>query len=171
MKWPDFLARHWLGLGLLMLLLLAAGWPAVNTSLPGSSGQILYNNAGVPGAKTLSCSDLSDAGSGCAGAGFGTITLAGDASGSGTSSIPVTNAKVNGVSYPASPSTNTVPVVTGANTMTYEAIPNTALANSSVTLLGIASAWGAPRLCPVLICRMQDQAVQVPRLQGGPSQA
>ena len=30
---------------------------------------------------------------------------------------------VNGVSYGASPSTNTVPVVTGANTVTYEAVP------------------------------------------------
>jgi hypothetical protein len=31
--------------------------------------------------------------------------------------------KVNGVTYPASPSTNTVPVVTGTNTVTYEAVP------------------------------------------------
>ena len=41
---------------------------------------------------------------------------------------------VHGVSYPATPSTNTVPVVTGSNTVTYEAVPNTALANSSVTV-------------------------------------
>src|SRR5207248_5587080 len=53
------------------------------------------------------------------------------------------NAKVNGVSYPASPSTNTVPVVTGANTMTYEAIPNTALANSSVTIAGHSVSLGS----------------------------
>lgn len=36
--------------------------------------------------------------------------------------------KVNSVSYPASPSTNTVPIVTGSNTVTYEAVPNAALA-------------------------------------------
>jgi len=41
---------------------------------------------------------------------------------------------VDGVSYPASPSTNTVPVVTGANTITYETVPNAALTNSSITL-------------------------------------
>lgn len=143
MKLRAFLKRHWLGFSLLALLLMAAGWPAVNTPLPGSSGQILYNNAGAPGAKTLQCSDLSDAGSGCVGAGAGTITLSGDASGSGTSTITVTNAKVNGVSYPSSPSTNTVPVVTAANTITYEAVPNTALANSSVTIAGHAVALGA----------------------------
>ena len=42
--------------------------------------------------------------------------------------------KVNGVSYGAGPGNNTVPVVTAANTVTYEALPNAALANSSVTL-------------------------------------
>lgn len=42
--------------------------------------------------------------------------------------------KVDGVTYPASPGTNTVPVVTGSNTVTYEAVPNGALANSSVTV-------------------------------------
>lgn len=52
---------------------------------------------------------------------------------SGTYPSP-TVAKVNAVAYPASPSTNTVPVVTGANTVTYEAVPNAALANSAVTL-------------------------------------
>jgi hypothetical protein len=35
-------------------------------------------------------------------------------------------AKVDGVSYPASPSANTVPVVTGTNTVTYETVPATA---------------------------------------------
>ena len=43
-------------------------------------------------------------------------------------------AKVNSVSYGTSPSTNTVPVVTGVNTVTYEAVPNAALANSSLTV-------------------------------------
>lgn len=41
---------------------------------------------------------------------------------------------VNGVAYPATPTTNTVPVVTSSNTITYEAVPNAALANSKVTL-------------------------------------
>lgn len=45
-----------------------------------------------------------------------------------------TNSKVNGVTYGSSPATNTVPVVTGANTVTYEAVPNAALANSTITL-------------------------------------
>ncbi len=63
-----------------------------------------------------------------------TITLSGDTTGSGATAITTTTAKVNGVAYPASPATNTVPVVTGANTVTYEAVPNTALANSSVTV-------------------------------------
>lgn len=53
-----------------------------------------------------------------------TITLSGDASGSGATSITVTNAKVNGVAYAASPSTNTTPIITASNTATYTAIPN-----------------------------------------------
>ena len=44
---------------------------------------------------------------------------------------------VNGVSYPTSPSTNTVPVVTAANTMTYEQLPASALAaGAAVANLG-----------------------------------
>lgn len=46
----------------------------------------------------------------------------------------MTNTAVNGVSYPASPGTNTVPVVTGSNTITYEAVPNAALLNSAITI-------------------------------------
>lgn len=42
--------------------------------------------------------------------------------------------KVNGVTYGTSPSTNTVPVITGTNAVTYEAVPNAALANSSITI-------------------------------------
>ena len=63
-----------------------------------------------------------------------TITLSGDTTGSGATAITTTTGKVNGVSYGASPSTNTVAVVTGSNATTYEAVPNAALANSSVTI-------------------------------------
>ena len=41
---------------------------------------------------------------------------------------------VNGVTYGASPGTNTVPVVTGSNTVTYEQVPNAALLNSAITI-------------------------------------
>src|SRR5208337_3794365 len=58
--------------------------------------------------------------------------LSGDVTTSG--STATTAAKVHGVLYPAGPATNTVPVVTAANTVTYEAVPNAALANSSVTV-------------------------------------
>lgn len=61
----------------------------------------------------------------------GIVQLAGDLG--GTSALPSV-LKVDGVSYPASPSTNTVPVITGSNTATYEAVPNAALANSSITI-------------------------------------
>lgn len=74
----------------------------------------------------------------------GTITgLTGDVTGSGSGSITTTVNKVNGVSYGASPSTNTVPVVTAANTVTYEAVPNAALANSSITLGSTSVSLGA----------------------------
>ena len=56
---------------------------------------------------------------------------------------------VNGVSYGSSPASNTVAVVTGANTTTYEAVPNAALANSSVTLNGTAVALGGNAQVPV----------------------
>lgn len=50
---------------------------------------------------------------------------------------------VNGVSYPANPSTNTVPVVTSSNTITYEAVPVSALASSSTTVAGQTCALGS----------------------------
>lgn len=52
--------------------------------------------------------------------------LAGDVTTSGT--LTTTVGKVNGVTFGASPSTNTVPVVTGSNTVTYEAVPLGAVA-------------------------------------------
>jgi len=55
-----------------------------------------------------------------------TITLTGDTTGSGTTAITTTTGKVNGVTYPASPGTNTVPVITTTNTVTYQAVPTLA---------------------------------------------
>lgn len=66
--------------------------------------------------------------------------LAGDATTSGT--LTVTVGKVNGVAFGTSPATNTVPVVTGANAVTYEAVPNAALANSSMTFGGQSVSLG-----------------------------
>src|SRR5712664_471444 len=40
--------------------------------------------------------------------------------------------KVNGVAYTSSPSTNTVPVVTGANTITYETVPGSAISTNTI---------------------------------------
>jgi hypothetical protein len=68
------------------------------------------------------------------------VAMGGDSSISNTGSV--TNGKVNGVSYGSGPSTNTVPVVTGANAVTYEAVPNTALANSSITIAGHSVSLG-----------------------------
>ena len=78
-----------------------------------------------------------------AASGSGLTALTGDVSASGSGSVAATVNKVNGVSYGASPSTNTVPVVTAANTVTYEQVPNAALANSSLTLGSTSVSLGA----------------------------
>jgi hypothetical protein len=71
----------------------------------------------------------------------------GTAGGDLTGSYPnPTVANVNGVAYPASPSANTVPVATGASAVTYEPVPNAALANSSITLQGSVIALGGSAL-------------------------
>jgi hypothetical protein len=67
--------------------------------------------------------------------------LTGDVTNAAGSLVTVVG-KVNGVAYGASPSSNTVPVVTGANAVTYEAVPNAALANSSMTIAGHNVALG-----------------------------
>ena len=53
---------------------------------------------------------------------------------SGNGSVSTTVNRVNGVTYPASPSINTVPVVTSAGIVTYQTLPNAALTNNSTTL-------------------------------------
>ena len=82
-----------------------------------------------------------------------TITLSGDASGSGTTAITVTNAKLNGVSYGASPATDTVPVITAANTATYKALTDCTdaggnhlnyTASTHAFSCGTSSSGGAP---------------------------
>ena len=85
-----------------------------------TSGQLVTGNAGSAIQVGNLSGDVTTSG--------GTVTVVG---------------KVNGVAYPASPSTNQVPVITGANTITYEAVPNAALANSSVTLNGQAVSLGS----------------------------
>lgn len=68
--------------------------------------------------------------------------LTGDAT-SSAGSCGTTVVKVNGVSYGTSPSTNTVPVVTGSNAVTYEAVPNAALANDDIVFANGTGISGA----------------------------
>jgi hypothetical protein len=70
-----------------------------------------------------------------------TGNLSGDVSTSG--SLVTTVGKVNGVTYGTSPSTNTVPVITSSNTVTYEAVPNAALANAATTVNGQTCTLGS----------------------------
>jgi len=60
------------------------------------------------------------------------FSISGDASLASTGAL--TNLAVHGVTYPANPNTNTVPVVTSSNTITYETVPNAALTNSAITI-------------------------------------
>ena len=101
-------------------ILLGEGTPAVTPTAAMTDGQLLVGQTGVdPLPKTLS--------------GDGTLAASG----------AITIGKVNGVAYSASPSTNTVPVVTGSNTVTYEAVPNAALANASTTVNGQTCTLGS----------------------------
>lgn len=60
-----------------------------------------------------------------------------------TSAGVVTVGSVHGVAYPSSPSVNTVPVVTSTGIVTYEAVPNSALANDATTVNGQSCVLGA----------------------------
>lgn len=104
----------------------------INGTALGSGGGGLPNVSGTPASGNLTKFS-----------GATSITngdLTGDTTTSGT--LVTTTGKVHGVTFPASPSTNTVPVVTGSNTVTYEAVPNAALANPSVTIGGQAISLG-----------------------------
>ncbi len=72
----------------------------------------------------------------------GMTSLTGDVTATGPGASAATVLRVHGVTFPATPTTNTVPVVTGTNTITYEAVPNAALANSSLTIAGHNVALG-----------------------------
>lgn len=130
---------------------------SISTPPGGANGSVQYNNAGAFGGLTdvqltAKIQVFTAALSGAATASGGGTTnflradgswaappAAGAASGdlSGTYPGP-TVAKVNGVAYPSGPSTNTVPVVTGANTVTYEIVP-VAAGGSGVASLTVSS--------------------------------
>ncbi|WP_374028912.1 tail fiber domain-containing protein [Bdellovibrio bacteriovorus] len=75
-------------------------------------------------------------------AGTGISALTGDVTASGTGSVAATVGKVNGVTYPSGPSTNTVPVVTGANTVTYQTVPLAAGGTGATTAAGARTSLG-----------------------------
>ena len=105
-------------------------WTMTLPSATGSNGQVLQTD-GSGNTSWVNQTAL------------GITALTGDVTATGSGSTASTVVKVNGVSYASSPSNNTVPVVTAANTVTYEALPNAALANSSVTLGSTAVSLGA----------------------------
>ena len=95
----------------------------MTTVAGGTSPDLLYNNAGTLGNETTLAASQEPA-------------HTGDMTNS-AGSLATAVGHVNGVSYPASPSTNTVPVVTAANITTYEQLPASALAaGASVANLG-----------------------------------
>ena len=74
-------------------------------------------------------------------------TMSGDAS--ITNGGVITVAKVNGVAYPASPSTGTIPTVTGSNTITYQLVAATSLAaqNNNTALCNVSGISASPIAC------------------------
>lgn len=99
--------------------------PAIGSTLTIANGKTLTDNNTL----TFTGTDGSSVNFGAGGTvlyGNQTITLTGDTTGSGTTAITTTTAKVNGVAYPASPSTDTTPIVTASNTVTYTGVPNCA---------------------------------------------
>ena len=60
------------------------------------------------------------------------VTVNGKGLTTSVSTAVVNPTQINSVTYPASPSTNTVPVITGVNTVTYEQVPGAAIASNTV---------------------------------------
>lgn len=89
---------------------------SVTAAANGSATAGTVTTSGSPASPNMACFSGATAITNC--------NLSGDATTSG--SAVVTVPKVNGVAYGTSPSTNTVPVVTGSNTVTYERVPTAA---------------------------------------------
>jgi hypothetical protein len=77
-----------------------------------------------------------------------------------------TVAKVDGVAYPASPSTNTVPVVTGSNTVTYEKLPNSALATMAGSTIKGNNSGSSAAPSDLTVAQTQALLVQIVRPGG-----
>ena len=131
-------------------------FPAGTTDFSASGGtsQVVKqtSSGGAFTVAQLACGDLSNANAFCSGTSAtsltGTLQAAQEPAHTGdmtnsAGSLTTTVGHVNGVSYGASPSTNTVAVVTGANATTYEAVPNAALANASTTINGQTCTLGS----------------------------
>jgi hypothetical protein len=88
-------------------------------------------SSGIPSFRAIATGDLPGSG----------VTTVGGVNCTLGSSCTMTS--LNGVSFPASPATNSVPVVTSSNTITYESVPNTALANSATTVNGQTCTLGS----------------------------
>jgi len=84
------------------------------------SGVVTFN--GRAGAVSPAANDYSFAQISGSVAGTQLPALTGDTTMTAGTTVTTTS-KVNGVSYPTGPATNTVPVVTSANTITYETVP------------------------------------------------
>ena len=80
------------------------------------AGGVRYNSGNIQFCNGTTWSTLGTAGAGI-------TALTGDVTASGTGSVAATVAQVNGVAYPASPPTNTVPVVTSSGVVTYGSVP------------------------------------------------
>lgn len=89
-----------------------------NTSTSVDSELVLFSGTGGKTGKRATGSGFARSTNGV----YAAAELSGDAT--TLSSTVVTVNKVNGVAYPASPATDSVPVVTAANTATYKVIPN-----------------------------------------------
>jgi hypothetical protein len=73
----------------------------------------------------------------------GITALTGDVTATGPGSVAATVAKVNGVAYPATPNTGTLPSVTASNTITYTATPTLGVNGTTTGKLLLANGAGS----------------------------